>query len=188
MTDSIRSRRLDALREVFHTRDLPELGQGLRAGVLACDDVVARVRAACVDLGLGAEAMERLVAAALLYHDHDNEAHDRVQDMTDAEGALIHAIIHRREPDYWNAKYWFRRVGDHGVYRRLAEVSAGLAEGDARGTARMLTLSGTLDPLAMVDACESVRRAAPGDPVVVFLRRVQQAEFEGLVEHLAGVR
>lgn len=146
-----------------------------------------RLRGLCGELALGPETTDRVVAAGLLYHDHHNEAHDLVQDMTDAEGAVIHAIVHRREPDFWNARYWYRRVGDHSIYRRISSRVVELAGTDATtSVARRLVLSGTLDPLAMVDACESVVRKGASDPVAQFLRRLQHAEFEALLDHLVA--
>lgn len=134
---------------------------------------------------LGTETTDRVVSAGLLYHDHHNEAHDLVEDMTDAEGAVIHAIVHRREPDFWNARYWYRRVGDHPIYRSMTGRVVELAGTDATSSvARRLVLSGTLDPLAFVDACESVVRKGAADPVAQFLRRLQHAEFEALLDHL----
>ncbi len=169
------------------TVEPPDLGQENRIGTRSVEWVEGEVAALVLDLGLGADAVERLRAAALLYHDHHNEAHDLVQDMTDREGALIHALVHRREPDFWNAKYWFRRVGDHPIYRALGEQLAGL-KGHAAATAvaRSMNLTGTVDPLALTDACESVMRSDSGDPVVRFLREVQEAEFRGLIGYLAG--
>ena len=48
-------------------------------------------------------------------------SHRISQDIEDADGSFLHGIMHRREGDYSNAKYWFRRVGDHPVIDRLAE-------------------------------------------------------------------
>lgn len=36
-------------------------------------------------------------------------AHNIVQVMTDVNAMWIHAYLHRKEPDIWNAKYWYNR-------------------------------------------------------------------------------
>ncbi len=185
MTCTTTPERVAALWNLLRTPELPDLEQGPRPGVLPCRPLEVRLRTLCGDLALGPETTDRVVAAGLLYHDHHNEAHDLVQDMIDAEGALIHAIVHRREPDFWNARYWYRRVGDHPIYRQLTPRVGQLAGTDATtGLAKRLVLSGTLDPLAVVDALETVVRQPATDPVVLFLRRLQHAEFEALLEHL----
>lgn len=44
----------------------------------------------------------------------DLEASHRISQSDDsAEGSFWHGIMHRREGDFDNAKYWFRRVGAH---------------------------------------------------------------------------
>ena len=37
-------------------------------------------------------------------------AHAIAQDVDDAEGALVHAYLHRKEGDASNAGYWYRRA------------------------------------------------------------------------------
>ena len=39
------------------------------------------------------------------------EAHATVQDKTDRMSAAVHAYLHRREGDIWNANYWYRQAG-----------------------------------------------------------------------------
>ena len=49
-----------------------------------------------------------------LWHDAHgdwNEAHRVAQDVDDANGAWVHAYLHRKEGDLGNAGYWYRRSG-----------------------------------------------------------------------------
>jgi methyl-accepting chemotaxis protein len=48
---------------------------------------------------------------ALWYDLHDDwdTAHSIVQCMSDVNAMWIHAYLHRKEPDIWNAKYWYNR-------------------------------------------------------------------------------
>src|SRR6516165_1333879 len=48
------------------------------------------------------------LAGLWLFHDFLDESHAISQDIDTIEGSYWHAILHRREPDYVNSKYWFR--------------------------------------------------------------------------------
>jgi hypothetical protein len=40
-----------------------------------------------------------------------DKAHDCAQAAPDPTGALVHAYLHRKEPDLSNARYWYNRAG-----------------------------------------------------------------------------
>ena len=40
-----------------------------------------------------------------------NKAHEIVQDEETENGSWIHAYLHRKEGDIWNADYWYQRAG-----------------------------------------------------------------------------
>ena len=40
-----------------------------------------------------------------------NASHDIAQDMQNPTGSWIHAYLHRKEGDKWNAGYWYRQAG-----------------------------------------------------------------------------
>ena len=39
------------------------------------------------------------------------KAHETIQDLPDKNAAWIHAYLHRKEGDTWNADYWYNRAG-----------------------------------------------------------------------------
>ncbi len=40
------------------------------------------------------------------------EAHNIAQDLPTREGSRVHAYLHRKEGDSWNANYWYNRAGE----------------------------------------------------------------------------
>ena len=40
-----------------------------------------------------------------------DKAHNTIQDLTDKQAAFIHAYLHRKEGDAFNAGYWYRKAG-----------------------------------------------------------------------------
>ena len=49
-----------------------------------------------------------------LWHDGKENwvrAHEIIQDMEDETASWIHAYLHRKEGDTWNADYWYRKAG-----------------------------------------------------------------------------
>jgi len=162
----------------------PDLDGGPRAGVHAASQVKDSLELLFAKLGVADREASLLLATALLFNDQHDEAHDIVQDLSCREGCLLHAILHRREPDYWNAKYWFRRTTDHPIYRTITPRVTSLGRTPAElALLRRLTLAGTLDPIAMVDECEALVRVPEGEEAR-YLREIQRAEFEALSSHL----
>lgn len=118
--------------------------------------------------------MGRALHAALwLYHDFLDESHEISQGLHSPTGSLLHAVMHRREPDAWNSKYWLRRVGDHPVYAEIGAAAKGLGYGD-----------GTWDPMRFVDDCEAAR--GTGTDREELLKRVQAREIERIAAWCAS--
>jgi len=56
-----------------------------------------------------------LLAGIWLYVDDLDRSHQVSQSIETPIGSLWHGIMHRREGDFWNSKYWFRRAGTEHV-------------------------------------------------------------------------
>lgn len=54
-------------------------------------------------------------------------AHELAQSVETAEGAWVHAYLHRKEGDLGNADYWYRRAGRRRPAVTLEEEWADLA-------------------------------------------------------------
>ena len=174
-----------AFWQIVATPEPPELGQGPRPGVVEQRLLEEQLNLLFAQAGLDDAAAIRLRATALVYHDHHDAAHDLVQDLADRDGALLHGILHRREPDYWNAKYWFRRFVAHPAHVALGKrVPSLMTEPAHAALAKEIIRPGAFDPFAFVDLVEAAASPPSNDPAVRWLRRVQNAEFEEIVAHL----
>jgi hypothetical protein len=160
------------IEQVLQTAQPPELGPGKRP----CAKSVADLERA---FDASTSQLER--ATVLLWHDHLDEAHHIVQDIENADGSYLHAIMHRREPDYGNAKYWFRRVGQHPCFKALAGEVEKILSGENALLGRLLA-RGEWDPFAFVDACEQAANAKLTGNQAELLRQIQAAELRLLFE------
>lgn len=125
---------------------------------------------------------ECCLAGVWLLHDCLEQSHTVSQNIPTDSGSFWHGIMHRREGDFSNAKYWFRRVGKHAVFEPLAEQVIEIRQqlGQTSGAVELLC-SAPWDPFAFVDCCRSAVRGE--NDAQVLCGRIQQAEWELLFDH-----
>jgi hypothetical protein len=116
----------------------------------------------------GGSDMARCVHSLLwLHHDFLDESHEISQGIHTPTGSYLHAVMHRREPDAFNSKYWWRRVGSHPVLASL------LAQAPQVGFAYT-------NPFDFVDFCERVRGTNTSDEDLA--KQVQLLELQLVLE------
>jgi hypothetical protein len=174
----------EALTRLFQTPEPPELGPGPRPNVEPEAKLNQAIDKALSGSTLSANDQELIRALALLWHDHLEAAHVIAQSIENADGAYVHAIMHRREPDLSNAAYWFRRVGAHPAFEPLREKVAAHVEGQKESPLQNLVSGRIWDPFAFIKECERVTRYNLPD---THLREAQRMEFEQLLKWLCRV-
>lgn len=107
------------------------------------------------------------LAGLWLHHDFLDESHSLSQEIATLEGSYWHAIMHRREPDPGNSKYWWRKVGSHPIFQQLAQ--------QAPSVGYQFT-----DPFAFVDFVERVRDTGSAEEETA--KKVQELEWRLLFD------
>ncbi|MEK7780001.1 MAG: hypothetical protein AAB370_00700 [Verrucomicrobiota bacterium] len=168
------------IKELLVTDEPAGLGPKSRAGVLSESVLNAKLNSLFSEARLSPPQQELIRSVLLLWHDHLAASHNISQSIENADGSFVHAIMHRREPDYWNAKYWWRRVGAHPAFPEIARrVGELLKQSGAGELATKLLPGGKWDACAFVDACEVAADASEREAL---LREIQRIECEVLLE------
>lgn len=160
-------------------RPLPLLAKG-------CVSAEARSRlqgASSSEWFRDARAPEAALAGLWLYFSCFAESHSLAQDIHSPEGSYWHGILHRQEPDNWNAKYWLRRVGRHAVHPALNEAATNIVA----KAGKRLALPDSWDALWFADLCD----AAAHDerhPYLPEVLAIQLAEWQLLFDYCASPR
>lgn len=172
------------ISEFLATPKNASLRSGPRQGVLAESALTARLDPLLQATKLPTGRQQLIRSLVLLWHDHLDASHTISQGIENTDGSFVHAIMHRREPDYSNAKYWWRRVGKHPCFPEIARrVTELLKSKGERDLAVELVPRGEWDAFAFVDACEAAADLPTSDEQVRLLGEVQRIESEVLLEH-----
>lgn len=143
-------------------------------------DMLRRIRTAEEKELTGGAVLEhasypRLIRAGLLYaYDAIDESHRIVQEIATDLGSYWHGMLHRREGDFENARYWFRRTGKLGIFGEMHARAAGVSP--------LMGRQEDWDPYVLVGECEQARFG--GDVNLKELVALQRIEFDVMFDYL----
>lgn len=157
----------EAIHSLLSRSTLPALGPGAPR-----EEVRSSLSGLNIEI-FGKDLRDREMARCCLsglwlLHDFLDESHQISQEVHTPTGSYWHALMHRREPDAWNANYWWARVGSHPVIEQLRVESADLGY-------QFTT------PQDFVDLCEKVR--GRDDAYEELARKVQLLEWRLLFDY-----
>tara|TARA_B100000945_G_scaffold307763_1_gene296613 strand:+ start:42 stop:611 length:570 start_codon:yes stop_codon:yes gene_type:complete len=118
------------------------------------------------------------ISAVWLWNDFLDESHTISQEVHTTTGSFWHGIMHRRECDYSNSKYWFRKVGYHEVFDLIAQQAVALAGGVDKYN---LLDAGNWDPFGFVDLCQQAGRG--NKSLLTYCQAVTRVEWELLFDY-----
>ncbi len=122
------------------------------------------------------------LAGLWLRYDYLDESHRISQNVGSSSGSYWHAIMHRREGDFSNAKYWFRRVGEHAVFDDLSAAARELAaDAQLDDASAYLAEPAAWDPFRFVDLCAAV--VGGRSPSEALCRDLARAEWQLLFDY-----
>src|SRR5881394_1840792 len=117
---------MENLHTLIETPTPPDLGPAPRAGTEKATALNEKSGPILEQSKISPQKLQLIRALVLLWHDHLDAAHTLAQEVEGPDGAFVHGIMHRREPDYGNAAYWFRRVGQHAAFAEIGKRVASI--------------------------------------------------------------
>jgi hypothetical protein len=123
-----------------------------------------------------------LLSGLWLWHDWLDSSHTISQELHTPTGSFWHAIMHRREGDFSNAKYWYARCQGHPVLQSMAAYANDVLHPLPADKSLLRLTRGGWDPNAFVDLAEQVHDK-PTDPRHNAAVVLQKLEWRLLFNH-----
>ncbi|UKS24044.1 hypothetical protein LOZ80_20630 [Paenibacillus sp. HWE-109] len=135
---------------------------------------------------------QAIKAGLYLLNESLDKSHDIAQEITNATGSYWHALMHRMEGDYSNAKYWFNDVGHHPIFSNLIGcvrdylTVKDLVELDNDALCQKLEVlltSPVWNPCVFIDVVELQVSLVQNPTVDGWLRHIQRYEMQLLLQY-----
>lgn len=123
-----------------------------------------------------------LMAGLWLRFDWLDQSHTISQGIESPTGSWWHAIMHRREGDFSNSKYWYRRVNSHPAAAPLSARLNELINAFPADTSIFKINAHGWNPMAFVDLVQQVYEK-PSDPRHRLAVAIQEIEWQVLFDH-----
>jgi hypothetical protein len=154
-------------------------------GLNECHEIVQKspedLRSAALNLhSKSSETSPKVGSAQFVEND---KASDKryLQDMTSTL-AFWHAIMHRREGDFSNSKYWYRQTGAHPAMPVIAAQAGPIVGGAPADIGLLKVVVSGWNPMAFVDYVESAHRGGDESKKRI-ARELQVIEWRTLFDY-----
>ncbi|MGA3065427.1 MAG: hypothetical protein ABSF29_01130 [Tepidisphaeraceae bacterium] len=132
--------------------------------------------------GASAERASAVLAGLWLWLDGLEESHRISQSLGNPTGSFWHAIMHRREGDFSNSKYWYARGAGHPALAILGQQAAALVN-PLPADKRLLRITGNgWNPGAFVDLVEEIHDERR-NPIFATAVALQRLEWKTLFDY-----
>jgi len=123
-----------------------------------------------------------MLSGLWMYFDFLDESHTISQSLDNPTGSFWHAIMHRREGDFGNSKYWYARCATHPALATIAAQVGKLVNQTPADKSLLRLVATGWNPNAFVDLVESVHESA-SDPRHALAVALQRLEWQVLFDH-----
>jgi hypothetical protein len=152
------------IREAIASAPVPGLGAGPRDENLC--EILNQRKQADVLSSVPRDRHQECLSGLWLLAGDIHRSHTISQDISNTDGSFLHGIMHRREGDFGNSKYWFRRVGSHPVLDQMYDQVGDLY----------------CDPFDFIDTCNRVADGAK--ELETACLNAQWIEWQLLMRHI----
>lgn len=122
------------------------------------------------------------IAGILLLHNRLEASHAISQNIANPTGSYWHGLMHRREPDFNNSKYWFRQFKNHPIWIDLCLTARDISKNyNPKSAFDFLKSQKVWDPFKFIDLCKSALSSKLEKELLC--REIQMQEWKFLFDY-----
>ena len=131
------------------------------------------------------QAILALISGLYIWNGSMDNSHKILQDMENKTGSYLHGLLHRMEPDYSNAKYWFRMAGVHPRGEQVQQGTLEILRDSNSGNSilfQRFSREKSWNPELLTDIIAATLKSPLNADEVTILEQIQAIELRLLME------